>query len=167
MGRTFSPDVPAPAPPSTGAIVGGVLAGLIVAFSLFILYRLVRRTRRKLAAERALEEVEKAVVVEKRASAEGTQAETETEAEEKKSSAQTHTVDTDHNEAHISTPSGPPKHGEDDARRPVPPLAGDVPSATLQPPPRVSAISDLESTSATSFATAMQSQRNSANTPSS
>lgn len=153
--------------PVTGPIVGGILAGLIVIFGCVIIFRLaLRRIRRTQNhdPERTSnsDDVEKAVVA-KRPSAES---EGEAAAADAKSLA-TRTIDYTEETADSNHSEPLPNPKQEDTRPLVsPPFAAKSPSSALQvakPTARLSAATDTEtqSMSATSFATAPQSQRNS------
>ena len=158
--QSMSEDDGSSGSPPTGPIVGSVLAGLIVIFGLVILFRLVLRRRgQKPESERPLHDVEKAVV-DKRLSADCADA---------KSLAHTidHTEEADKSASpnHSGLLHAPPDTKQEEAQQLVLPLAPKASSS--KPTARLSANSEAEtqSISAMSFATAMQSQRNSASLP--
>lgn len=150
--------------PLTGPIVGGILAGLIVIFASAIIFRLaLRRVRRTQAIdpEQPSGDAEKAVVV-KRPSTE----EAHADAADQKSV--TRTIDYTEETGDSNHPGLLPEPTQEETHCLVPPVAAAAksPPSTLQvakPMARLSAASGTEtqSVSATSFATALQSPRNS------
>jgi len=149
--------------PPTGPIVGAVLAALIAFFGFFILFKLVRRRIRSKQShepERPSDDPENAL---------DHKPPSEPAAEDPTSLA--HTIDRTRTKetSDSNHPELPPELNED-TQRLVPPLDPNASSSTLHPPnhvARLSATSDAETqrTSGTSFATALQSQRNSTHVP--
>jgi hypothetical protein len=154
--------------PSTGPIVGGILAALILIFGSVIIFRLVRRRwvqkRPKHDTEQPLDG-EKKTVVDKISSLENASMERWSLA---------HTItDSPVERRHSNHPNPPPDSKQEESQRLVPPLTTTYSSTatlTLQPAKptaRLSPTSDTETQSipAITFVTAMQSPRNVANAP--
>jgi len=150
--------------PFTGPIVGGLLAGLIAIFAIVIIFRLVRRRWWKQSSPK--HDPERPLGL---ANAKDKRPSTEMETE----SGLAHTI-VDHNHTDDSKrdpdhPDLPPLSKQDVPRRLGSPPTAAI-SFTLSPQtakPTASATSDPEtqSISATTFVTAMQSPRCSANAP--
>ena len=151
--------------PSTGPIVGGILAALIVIFASVIIFRLARRrwkrTRSKHDPERPLGSAE-----DKHPSAEGAPV-------ERSSLAHTVADHTDDKTRGPDHPDPPPVSKQEEPQRLVSPLTATISSPTTstvslqaeKPMTSAASDSDTQSISATTFLTAVQSVRYSASNP--